>query len=113
MVAAAVGPARPVGGEGAARACAVVGFEGPPLSSSPRLPVFPSSSPRLLRARQGGLYSLVNWAQEVGGLGAGGLCSGDQGGWLAGAWIPMSSFQSDARIRIALIGSKSRVLGVS
>jgi hypothetical protein len=83
VTAAAVGPARPVGGDGAARACAVVGFEGPPLSSSPRLPVFPSSSPRLLRARQGGLYGLVNWAQEVGGLGWAGLCSGYQGaGWL-------------------------------
>jgi hypothetical protein len=84
--AVAVGPGRPVGGEGASRACAVVGFEGPPLSSSPRLPVFPSSSPRLLRARQGGLYGLVNWAQEVGGLGRAGLCPGVQG--LVGAWIP-------------------------
>jgi hypothetical protein len=69
-----------------ARRSTVVGFEGvdgPPLSSSPRLPVFPSSSPRLLRARQGGLYGLVNWAQEVGGPGAGGLCSGGQrAGWL-------------------------------
>jgi hypothetical protein len=37
----------------------------PPLASSPRLPSFPSSSPRLLRARQGALSGFVHWAQEV------------------------------------------------
>ncbi len=36
-----------------------------PLASSPRLPVFPSSSPRLLRARQGALSGIMNWTQEV------------------------------------------------
>ncbi len=87
-----------------------------PPPSLPQLFASPSASPsgRPLRPRQLG--------PGGGGPLAGGLCSGDQGlaglcsggqraGWLAVAWMPMSSFQSDARIRIVFIRNRSRFLG--